>query len=117
MNNIILITPKDQSSNYYAVCEYDDYLLCAHSTASVLAKNIGCGLTELKYSIIKKQSQFSCVFNGEKIIASNSDFEIDITTSLLENLSEWHDFEDLDHHYYERLVIHGAHDDNTAEPF
>lgn len=116
MKKIILITPKDQLSDYYAVCEHDDYLLCAYSTADAMSKKIKCKITDLRYLVIEKISQFSIMCNGNKSTPLINNFDFDINCALVGNNLEWHDFEPIDTEDYAKIIIHGQSTE-TVEPF
>jgi len=116
MNKIILITPKDQLSDYYAVCEHDDYLLCAYSTAEAMSKKIKCKITDLRYLVIEKINQFSIMCNGNKSTPLFNNFDFDINCALANNDLEWHEFEPIDTDEYAKIIFNGE-PSQAVEPF
>jgi hypothetical protein len=107
MSKIILIAPKDQLIDYYAVCEYDDYLLCAHLTADSFSKKIKCKVTDLHYSIIEKINQFSIMCSGTKSVSFGNNFDFDISRAMIKNDVKWHDFEQIDTDQYAKIIFNG----------
>lgn len=122
-DKIVNITHKDpffQKSGklYYAVCEYDDFLLSAHRVAKKMADEIGCKISDLRYEIIEKISNFGCVYSvsasditKKSVVGFDSDFMHDSCRNALLSMKEgkgkFHNFEEINVKQYEKMVYTG----------
>lgn len=115
--NIVYITHKRQDHYlenrcFWGIAEYDDYLLAAHRTAKEMADLIGCKITDLRYLIFEKHSQFGFVFSSnihevskKRVDGFIDDLRLDIPIDVTNpNPMKWFDFEDIDVDEYVRSI-------------